>query len=110
MRSTSATEGQRTNVNDDCNYDSKSFFSTLEFELLRKHDWHTRDEARRAIFEYIEVWYNRKRMHSTLGYLSPSAYEAQLQLMCYPSFRLFTRSHGRCFQRVDTRVPMCMRS
>ena len=64
----------------DC-YDNavaESFFSTLEFELLMKNDWHTRDEARRAIFRYLETWYNRRRRHSTLGYLSPAAYEEQL--------------------------------
>lgn len=65
----------------DC-YDNavaESFFSTLEFELLMKNDWHTRAEARRAIVRYIEFWYNRRRRHSTLGYVSPAAYEAQLQ-------------------------------
>jgi transposase InsO family protein len=65
----------------DC-YDNavaESFFSTLEFELLMKSDWHTRDDARRAIFRYIETWYNRRRRHSTLGYFSPAAYEEQLQ-------------------------------
>jgi len=66
----------------DC-YDNavaESFFSTLEFELLMKNDWHTRADARRAIFAYIETWYNRKRRHSTLGYLSPADYEQQLQV------------------------------
>jgi len=65
----------------DC-YDNavaESFFSTLEFELLMRNDWHTKAEARRAIFRYIETWYNRKRRHSTLGYLSPADYELQLQ-------------------------------
>jgi len=65
----------------DC-YDNavaESFFSTLEFELVMRHDWHTKAEARRAIFRYIETWYNPKRRHSTLGYLSPAAYEGQLQ-------------------------------
>jgi putative transposase len=65
----------------DC-YDNavaESFFATLEFELLMKSDWHTRAEARRAIFRYIETWYNRKRRHSTLGYVSPAVYEEQLQ-------------------------------
>ena len=64
----------------DC-YDNavaESFFSTLEFELLMRNDWHTRAEARRAIFRYIETWYNRKRRHSTLGYLNPAAYEMQV--------------------------------
>jgi transposase InsO family protein len=52
----------------------------LEFELIMKRDWHTRAEARRAIFRYLETWYNRKRRHSTLGYVSPAEYEAQLPL------------------------------
>jgi transposase InsO family protein len=59
---------------------AESFFSTLEFELLMRNDWHTKDEARHAIFRYIEIWYNRKRRHSTLGYLSPADYELQLQV------------------------------
>ena len=61
----------------DC-YDNavvESFFATLECELLERADWHTREEAKAAIFEYIEVWYNRQRRHSTLGYLSPVDYE-----------------------------------
>ena len=61
----------------DC-YDNavaESFFATLEFELVMQHDWQTRDAARRAIFQYIEGWYNRRRRHSTLGYISPAAYE-----------------------------------
>jgi transposase InsO family protein len=59
---------------------AESFFSTLEFELVMRADWRTREEARTAVFEYIETWYNPKRRHSTLGYLSPSTYEAQLQV------------------------------
>jgi putative transposase len=65
----------------DC-YDNavaESFFSTLEFELLMHSDWHTRDDARHGVFRYIETWYNRKRRHSTLGYISPTEYEEQLQ-------------------------------
>ena len=65
----------------DC-YDNavaESFFETLEFELIMQSDWHTKEEARRAIFRYIETWYNRKRRHSTLGYISPAEYEVQLQ-------------------------------
>ncbi len=59
---------------------AESFFATLEFELLMQHDWHSRDDARRSIFRYIETWYNHKRRHSTLGYVSPAEYEVQ-QLM-----------------------------
>jgi transposase InsO family protein len=64
----------------DC-YDNavvESFFATLEWELIEDADWHTRAAAQAAIFEYIEVWYNRQRRHSTLGYRSPVASEAQL--------------------------------
>lgn len=57
---------------------AESFFATIEFELIMRHDWHTKEEARAAIFRYIETWYNRERRHSTLGYVSPAAYEAQL--------------------------------
>jgi transposase InsO family protein len=41
--------------------------------------WATRDDARRAIFRYIETWYNRERRHSTLDYVSPARYEERLQ-------------------------------
>lgn len=59
---------------------AESFFATLEWELIQQSDWHTRAEARRSIFGYIEAWYNRRRRHSTLGYLSPAEYEDQLAL------------------------------
>lgn len=59
---------------------AESFFATLEWELIERNDWHTHQEAKRAIFQYIEVWYNRERRHSTLGYVSPAEYEAQLAL------------------------------
>ena len=57
---------------------AESFFSTLEHELLADRDFHSRYEAQRAIFEFIEVWYNRERRHSTLSYVSPVQYERQL--------------------------------
>ncbi len=53
----------------------ESFFKTIKAELARKTKFRTQDEAKSAIFEYIEIFYNRKRMHSTLGYLSPMEYE-----------------------------------
>jgi transposase InsO family protein len=62
----------------DDNAVAERFFATLEFELVMTHDRHTRGDARRAIVRYIETWYNRKRRHSTLGYVSPAEYEAQL--------------------------------
>lgn len=57
----------------------ESFFATLKRELVDDADWATRDEARTAVFEFIEVWYNRDRRHSSLGYLSPVEYERQLE-------------------------------
>jgi len=56
---------------------AESFFATLKRELVSGADWATRDDARTAVFEYIEVWYNRQRRHSSLGHLSPVNYELQ---------------------------------
>jgi transposase InsO family protein len=56
----------------------ESFFATLKKELVHHKRYHTRDEARADIFEYIESWYNRKRLHSSLGYMSPCDYETNM--------------------------------
>jgi putative transposase len=56
---------------------AESFFSTLKNELVHDHTFQTRDEARSQVFEFIEVFYNRQRLHQTLGYVSPAAFEAQ---------------------------------
>lgn len=53
----------------------ESFFKTLKTELQNDARFGSREEAKAQLFEYIEVFYNRKRMHSTLGYLSPAQYE-----------------------------------
>ena len=58
---------------------AESFFATLKVELLHRQDWETRTAARLAIFEFIEVWYNRQRRHSTLGYATPTEYESLAQ-------------------------------
>ena len=58
---------------------AESFFATLKVELLHRQLWPTRAAARLAIFEYIEVWYNRQRRHSTLAYATPTGYEALAQ-------------------------------
>ena len=55
----------------------ESFFSTLERELLARARHATRAEARSSLFDYIEVFYNRQRKHSTLSYLSPATFEAR---------------------------------
>jgi putative transposase len=54
---------------------AESFFSTLKNELVHHTTFHTREEARTAVFDYIEVFYNRQRLHQTLGYLAPVEYE-----------------------------------
>jgi len=56
---------------------AESFFATLKIELLRDTAWPTRAHARHAIIEYIELFYNARRRHSALGYLSPAAFEHQ---------------------------------
>jgi len=57
----------------------ESFFGTLKKDLIYRRSWATRDEAAAAIHEYIEVFYNRIRRHSTLGGKSPAAFEATYQ-------------------------------
>jgi transposase InsO family protein len=54
---------------------AESFFATLECELLDRRRFKTQSEARIAIFEFIEGFYNPRRRHSSLGYLSPAAFE-----------------------------------
>ncbi len=61
----------------DC-YDNalcESFFATLECELIDRNNFATPGEARRAVFEFIEGWYNPHRLHSALGYHSPIHFE-----------------------------------
>jgi putative transposase len=53
----------------------ESFFSTLKGECVERHDFQTHEQARACIFEYVEVFYNRQRLHSSLGYRSPMAFE-----------------------------------
>lgn len=54
---------------------AESFFGTLKNELVHHKNYRTKAEARQSLFEYIEVFYNRHRRHSYLGYLSPVEYE-----------------------------------
>jgi putative transposase len=55
----------------------ESFWSSLKYELVSHQRFATRAEARAAIFDYIEVFYNRTRLHSSLGYVSPLAFESK---------------------------------
>ena len=64
----------------DC-YDNamaESFFATLECEVLDRRRFHTQAEARVALFDWIEGWYNPRRRHSSLGRISPLSYERRL--------------------------------
>jgi transposase InsO family protein len=56
---------------------AESFFGTLKTELVTHEDYRTKEEARKSLFEYIELFYNRRRRHSFLGYISPAEFEAR---------------------------------
>jgi putative transposase len=75
--------GIRVSMNDAGSwYDNapiESFFGTLKSELVHHCVYHTHDEAKADVFFYVESFYNRRRRHSALDYLSPEAYE---QLFC----------------------------
>mgnify|MGYP002682206558 CR=1 FL=1 len=53
----------------------ESFFATLKKELIHRRSWPTKTELRTELFDYIEVFYNRRRRHSTIAGLSPARYE-----------------------------------
>jgi len=59
---------------------AESFFATLKAELVYRRTWATRFELRAAVFEYIEVFYNRRRLHSSIGYRSPAERESDYML------------------------------
>jgi putative transposase len=68
---------QSMSAKGDC-YDNacmESFFATLKKELVHRRRFKTREEAKIAIINYIETWYNTKRCHSSLDYMSPKEYE-----------------------------------
>jgi putative transposase len=65
----------------------ESFFSTLKNELVHERDYHTRDEARAEVFEFIEVFYNRQRLHQTLDYVSPVQFETANPVPLRPCLR-----------------------
>ena len=61
---------------------AESFFATLECELLQRRSFKTQAEARMAIFAFLESWYNTRRLHSALGYLSPNEFERRAAAAC----------------------------
>ena len=64
----------------------ESFYKTLKTELLINGSFETEEEAKNAIFEYIEIYYNRQRLHSSLGYLSPVEYEKKFHILTLYKF------------------------
>ena len=58
----------------------ESFFASLKKERIHRRNYATRDEARADLFDYVERFYNQRRLHSTIGYMSPAAYEASVGL------------------------------
>ena len=61
---------------------AESFFATLECELLQRRSFKTQAEAHMAIFAFLESWYNTRRLHSALGYLSPNEFERRAAAAC----------------------------
>ncbi len=57
---------------------AESFFKTLKAECVYQNKFTGKEQAALMIFEYIEIWYNRKRLHSALGYMSPQDFERKL--------------------------------
>ena len=78
---------------------AEPFFKTLKRELVEERSYGTGDEAEQDIFKYIELYYNRVRMHSTLDYMSPAEYEWQYargflkESPVYPSHSSYCTSH-----------------
>lgn len=60
----------------------ESFNATIKTELIHRTKWTTREQVRAAVYKYIETWYNARRLHSTLGYVSPVEFEAQELRKC----------------------------
>jgi len=58
----------------------ESFYRTLKTKLIYQKKYETRIEAQRDIFEYIEIFYNRERLHSFIGYYSPEEYEKMIRV------------------------------
>jgi transposase InsO family protein len=54
-------------------------FATIKRELVHRHRFPTRAAARAAIFEFVEVFYNRRRLHSSIGHMSPATFERRLR-------------------------------
>jgi putative transposase len=74
---------------------SEAFFASIKKEKLNRRAWPTRRDARNAVFAWIEGWYNRRRLHSTLGYLSPLDYENRTLMADGASLAASRLAHSR---------------
>ena len=74
------TAGMLASTSGNCleNAVAESFFATLKTEEVQDQPYETRAQARRYVFDYLEVFYNRQRRHSSLGFKSPAAFEAAM--------------------------------
>jgi hypothetical protein len=75
----------------------ETFHASLKKERIYRRSWPTRAEARAAVFDYIEGWYNPRRRHSTLGYLSPAEFErhhAELTISRIPAVDVTIAGNG----------------
>jgi putative transposase len=96
----------------------ESFFATLECELLDRSRFKNRDEARMAVFAFIEGFYNRRRRHSSIGYLSPLDYEQRLAadpdprqpagVLAAVKDKPFGRPHAAVLDRRSARQPQSL--
>jgi putative transposase len=80
---------------------AESFFATLECELIDRRVWKTQTEARLAVFTWIESWYNPKRLHSALGYMSPINFERKHKAQKSPLTPPENGLPTACFAPVD---------
>jgi transposase InsO family protein len=81
LKENSITQSMSPTSNYYDNAITESFFHTLKIELTDWNNYKTREEAKRSIFEYIEIFYNRARLHSSIGYLSPVEFEEKDNLI-----------------------------
>jgi transposase InsO family protein len=72
---------------------AESFFKTLKPELIYHQSFKTIDQAKLAVFEYIEIWYNRRRLHSSLNYKAPKEVELEISNLKYVAEVLKNLSH-----------------
>ncbi len=79
---------------------AESFFATLETELIDRHSWRTRADARLAVFDFIEAFYNPQRRHSFIGQLSPGRVREEVSFRATPRpSREVSRERGNSSRR-----------